>query len=110
MIAHCPTFSKPMDRYLQKFTKQLGSICPSNSVTTLSTNDRVIISRQDGSAWALATGVITLIMPGPVVEVSLDKGVAFQADIVYRIDQVSGYSGGVAYSNLADLCVSDCER
>ena len=110
MIAYPPTFSESTARYLQRFTKQPGCAVASSSVLSLSANDRVIISRQDGNAWALAMGVITGIVQGPEVEVSLDKGVPSLADVLYRIDGVSGYSGGIAYSNLADLCASDSER
>ena len=110
MFAHPPTFSKSTDRYLQMFTKQPGCCSSGDLLVSLSTNDRVIISRQDGSAWALAMGVITKVVSGPEVEVSLDKGVSCQADVVYRIDEVSGYSGGIAFGNLADLCASDSEK
>lgn len=108
MVAHPPTLSS--DRYLQRFRKQACFAGSDNSLLSLCRNDRVVISHQDGSAWALAMGVITKILPGPEVEVLLDKAVSCHAGVVYRIDEVSGYSGGIALSNMADLCASDGER
>lgn len=55
-------------------------------------------------------GTITAVLPGPQVQVTLDKAVSFKSGVIYRIDQVSGFSGGKAYCNLADLCGSDSEK
>lgn len=78
---------------------------------SLCSNDRVVISAQDGSGWAIAMGTVTEVLPGEGVGVTLDKAVPFKADgVLYRIDRMSGSGGGIAYSNLADMCTSDGER
>lgn len=110
MLAQQPTFFKNTGRYHQSFTKKLDTLLlSSGGEVSLSSNDRVVISAQDGSCWAIAMGTVTKVMPGSV-RVTLDKAVPFEAGVLYRIDQMAGSGGGIAYSNLADLCTSDSER
>lgn len=106
MLAGTPSLNS--GRSVQSFARSPHSAVPSGSL--LATNDRVVISRQDGSGWAISMGTITDVLPGPQVRVVLDKPVPHEEDVLYRIDQVSGYSGGAAYCNLADLCTSDSEK
>lgn len=106
MLAGTPSLNS--GRSVQSFARSPHSAVPSGSL--LATNDRVVISRQDGSGWAISMGTITDVLPGPQVRVVLDKPVPHKEDVLYRIDQVSGYSGGAAYCNLADLCTSDSEK
>ncbi len=110
MIAHPPTYSKQTERYSQTFTRGASSVSDQNSIISLSANDRIIISCQDGSAWAIAMGSIESVMPGPEVRVTLDRSVQYTGKMMYRIDKVPGYSGGILYGNLAELCASDTER
>lgn len=109
MLAQPPTFTKSTGRYLQSFTKKPG-LEVSSSVLSISTNDRVVISRQDGTGWAIAMGMVTVVLPGPGVVVLLDKAVPWGSHVLYTVDQVSGHSGGMANHNLADLCASGSER
>ena len=74
-------------------------------------NERVFVSRQDGSSWAVAVGSIKNVKSGPVVCLSLNHPVPHESGAVYRIDCSSGYSTGAAMAgNLADFCMSDTER
>jgi len=81
-----------------------------NPVVSLCAGDRVTISRQDGSGWAVAVGCIAAVLPGPVVKVTLDKAVSCNKNILYRIDRAPGFASGMSYYNMADLCLSDSER
>ena len=110
MLAQPPTFTKSTGRYLQSFTKKPGLAEVSCSVLSISTNDRVVISRQDRTGWAIAIGTVTEVFPGPGVVVLLDKAVVCDCHVLYTVDQVSGHSGGMANHNLADLCASGSER
>ena len=73
MLAHSPTPSGTMGKCSQYFTKQGASAATSTVTRLISVNDRVIVSRQDATGWALAMGTIACIMPGPEVQVILDK-------------------------------------
>lgn len=112
MIARPSTFSKTRGKHVQTFVKRQGSTL--SSERALVTNEQVIISHQDGSGWAVAMGTITNISASvSEVEVTMiDKPVpASDGDVLYRIDQSPGYSGGGAMaSNLADFCSSDSEQ
>lgn len=111
MQAHTPIFSQNTGRYFQSFSK--SPHCPSISTLgtlSLSANDQVIVSHQDGSGWAVAMGTITNVSEGPNVQVLLDKAVPTSSTSLYRIDQMSGPSLSMASSNLADLCASDSEK
>ena len=111
MLAQPPTFFKNTGRYHQSFIKQLDTLpLSSGREVSLSSNDRVVISAQDGSCWAIAMGTVTNVLTGEGVRVALDKAVPFDAGVLYRIDQMAGSGGGIAYSNLADICTSDSER
>lgn len=111
MLAQPPTFTKSTGRYLQSFTKKPSLAEVSSSVLSISTNDRVVISRQNGTGWAIAMGTVTVVLPDPPgVVVLLDKAVPWESHVLYTVDQVSGHSGGMANHNLADLCASGSER
>lgn len=109
MVAHPPTFSEATRRYCQSFSRSPDSDPFSSHAHSLSANDRVIVSRQDGSGWAVAMGTVTAVSAGGQMEVLLDKPVP-EAAALYRIDKWSGTSGATATCNLADLCASDSEK
>lgn len=65
------------NRYLQKFTRHQpspshSSPSPSSHPHTLTLNERIVVSRQDGTSWAIAMGMVTMITTNEV-ELSLDK-------------------------------------
>ena len=51
---------------------------PHTHTHTLSLNERVIVSRQDGAAWAIAMGTVAMTNEGEV-ELLLDKYVIFSS-------------------------------
>lgn len=112
MLAHPSAYSSQTGRYTQSFTKTPGSLVSPSMQLTLGANERVFVSRQDGTGWAVAVGTISRVEPGAGLRVclTLDKAVPHDGDVVYRIDRVSGYSGGAMAGNLAEFCVSDSER
>lgn len=113
MLAQHPSFSKSTGRYVQSFTKKPDGASGEKSFsseTVISTNERVVISAQDGTGWAIAMGRVTDVLPGLGVTVALDKAVSCAAGVLYRIDQLAGQSGGIAYSNLAEICAPDSDR
>ena len=110
MLACPPTFIRNTGRYLQSFVKKPNATASSGSKASLSANERVAISVQDGTGWAVAVGVVTEVLPGNGLKVVLDKVVPSGAELLYRIDQVVRHNASIAYSNLADLCTSDGER
>ena len=82
--------------------------------TLLTAHDRVVISRQDGSSWAVAMGTILSLAcssSGTVeVRILLDKTVPCDSSVLYRIDQPPSFSRGSVPRTLAELCASDSER
>jgi hypothetical protein len=82
--------------------------------TLLTVHDRVVVSRQDGSSWAVAMGTIlslTCNSSGIVeVRVLLDKAVPSDVNMLYRIDQPPSFSRASVPRTLAELCASDSER
>ena len=78
MLAHPPVRdpASSSNRHLQKFTRQPSSPHSSSSPLshphTLTLNERVVVSRQDGTSWAVAMGIVT-VATGSDVELSLDK-------------------------------------
>ena len=95
----------PLKRQKQTFTQ---SHCSQNSESQLCTNDRVVISKLDGSRWAITMGVILKPMCNGEVEVLVDKAVP--SGPLYRIDAAPSFGGGIAAGILADFCTSDSER
>ena len=112
MQARLPILSKSTGRYSQSFTKVPGSSpsCGHTLPLMLDTNERVFVSHQDGSGWALAMGTVLRVGEGPEVRLDLDKAVSYTGGVVYRIDRAPGYSGGAVAASLTDLCISDSER
>ena len=110
MLARPAVTSKLHGKVVQTFVKQQRSTLPSER--TLSTNEQVIVSHQDGSGWAIAMGTITNIsvLTGEVELTMIDRPVPAGVHVLYRIDQAPGYSGGAMASNLAQFCSSDSER
>lgn len=83
--------------------------------TLLTAHDRVVVSRQDGSSWAVAMGtVLSLICnnsSGTIkVRILLDKALPSDSSVPYRIDQPPGFNRGSVPRTLAELCASDSER
>lgn len=83
--------------------------------TLLTAHDRVVVSRQDGSSWAIAIGTILSLVcnnsSGTIeVRILLDKAVSCDSSVLYRIDQPPGFSRGSVPRTLAELCASDSER
>ena len=76
----------------------------------MSINDAVVISRQDGTGWAVAMGTITKPLSNGEIEVLVDKTVPSDNGTLYRIDAAPSHRGGAMAGNLADLCTSDSER
>ena len=115
-------------RFIQSFSK--SNFADSSSTTTtlskitstttavdtlLTMHDRVVISSQDGSSWAIAIGTIlslTCSAGGSGVEVCVlaDKAVPTDLGVLYRIDMAPGFSRGLVPSTLADWIASDSER
>ena len=82
--------------------------------TLLTAHDRVVISRQDGSSWAVAMGTILSLAcssSGTIeVRILLDKAVPYDSSVLYRIDQPPGFSRSSVPRTLTELCASDSER
>ena len=81
MLACQPKRGHSINRHLQKFTRQSS---PSHFHTstlshphthTFSLNERIVVSREDGKAWAIAMGTVTMATDGEI-ELLLDKLVA----------------------------------
>ena len=68
MRAYSPQQRHSTNRYLQKFTQEVAHSHPH----TFTLNERVVVSRQDGSAWAIAMGMVTMATHAEV-ELSLDR-------------------------------------
>lgn len=111
MVAHPPSYFSQTGRCCQSFTKPPESLVSPSVSLLLGANERVSVSHQDGSSWAIAMGTVEKVDSGPKVWLTLDKAVPHDGDVVYyRIDRVCGYSGGVVAGYLAEFCVSDSER
>lgn len=110
MQACLPSYSKYMGKYFQSFIKKNGAVATSNTLPSLSVNERAVVSIQDGSGWAIAVGAVICVQPGPKVEMALDKAVPTTENTLYRIDKAPGYSGKLMAGNLADFCSSEAER
>lgn len=84
--------------------------------TLLTVHDRVVISHQDGSSWAVAIGTILSLTystsdSGSLeVGILVDKAVPSDSDALYRIDLAPGFGRGSVSSTLADWIASDSER
>ena len=100
--------SSPLKRHTQTFTQTPPS--PHSSDSLLSVNDGVVISRQDGTGWAVAMGTITKPLSDGEIEVLVDKTVPSDNATLYRIDAAPSHRGGAMAGNLADFCTSDSER
>ena len=74
MRAHSPQQRHSTNRYLQKFTRVVAHLHSSSNSHphTFTLNERVVVSRQDGSAWAIAMGMVTMATDTEV-ELSLDR-------------------------------------
>ena len=76
MVAHPPQHKRDPsnNRHLQKFTRIPSHTAPSppSHPHTLTLHERIVVSRQDGSAWAVAMGMVTMATDEEV-ELSLDK-------------------------------------
>ncbi len=111
MHAHMPTLSKSTGRYRQSFTKApCSSSAYHSGRLTLDCNERVFVSHQDGSKWAIAVGTVLSVEAGPEVRLDLDNAVSHTDAIAYRIDQAPSYAGTAMASSLAEFCLSDSER
>lgn len=100
-------------KFIQSFSKSHTNPAVFTLDTLLSVHDRVVISHQDGSSWAIAIGTITCSNnnnDGVEVHVSVDKALPTHSNLLYRIDQAPSFSRGSVPSTLADLCASDSER
>ena len=114
-------------RFIQSFSKSLFVTSSSSSSTSkvtsttaavdtlLTVHDRVVISSQDGSHWAVAIGTVlslTCSGDGGSMEICIlvDKAVPTDSAILYRIDMAPGFSRGSVPSTLADWIASDSER
>ena len=100
--------SSPLKRHTQTFIQTPPS--PHSSDSLLSVNDGVVISRQDGTGWAVAMGTITKPVSDGEIEVLVDKTVPSDSASLYRIDAAPSHRGGAMAGNLADFCTSDSER
>ena len=76
MLPHQPVreSGSSSNRYLQKFTRESSSSSSSSSPLphNLTLNERIVVSHEDGSSWAVAMGIVTTAN-GNGVELSLDK-------------------------------------
>ena len=106
-----PVTGSPYSHCLQTFRKTPDSAhchTPSKAALAFTKNERVIVSLQDGSGWAVAMGTVAIAMQDGVIRLSLDKAVS--CDQVCRIDHAPSFSGGLMMNNLTQLCGSDSER
>ena len=104
-------------RFIQSFSKSSSATSVSMAMaadTMLTVHDRVVVSHQDGSSWAVAIGTIlslTCIGDGErEVRIVLDKALPSDLSFLYRIDRAPAFSRGSVSSSLAELCSSDSER
>ena len=102
-------------KFVTLFSKSLNVAMTTTVDTLFTVHDRVVVSHNDGSSWAVAIGTILTLTysssSGDVeVCVLIDKPLPTDSTVLYRIDQAPGYSRGSVPSTLADFCVSDSER
>ena len=73
MVA-CPPVQKSehTNHHLQKFIKHRRHTSTSSPHHTLTLNERIVVSRQDGTAWAVAMGTVTIATENEV-ELLIDK-------------------------------------
>jgi DNA replication ATP-dependent helicase Dna2 len=105
----------PLSRRLQKFVRKRTRHPPHSPHSphphhphTLTPNERMVVSRQDGTAWAVAMGMVTMATD-EAVELLIDKPVSWDGT-EYRLDVAPSYYGSASLVNLARLCGSDSER
>ena len=80
------------NRHSQKFIRHCHhTSTPAHPHThTLSLNERIIVSRQDGAAWAIAMGTVAMTNEGEV-ELLLDKYVIFSSSMELVSEDVHVY-------------------
>lgn len=70
MVAH-PAVSNGGSKYLQVLSKCGGGGMRQDLPLLL--HKRVVVSRQDGSGWAVAIGTVSMVISSTEVQLSLDK-------------------------------------
>ena len=70
MVAH-PAVSNGPSRYLQVLCKCRGE--GTQQDLPLPLHKRVVVSRQDGSGWAVAIGTVSMVISSREVQLSFDK-------------------------------------
>lgn len=74
---------------------------------SIPTNERMVVSLQDGRGWAIAMGYVKSLTPTRV-EVTVDRPV--KAGAICRLDMDAGRSAGGLLTNLSRLFAADSER
>ena len=101
-------------KFVSLFSKSFNVAMATTVDTLFTVHDRVVVSHNDGSSWAVAIGTILSLTYSSSddveVRVLIDKTLPTDSTVLYRIDQAPGYSRGSVPSTLADFCVSDSER
>ena len=78
MLACQPKRGHSLNRHLQKFTRRClphTSTLSHPHTHTFSLNERIVVSKEDGKAWAIAMGTVTMATDGEI-ELLQDKLVA----------------------------------